>query len=399
MFSSELFEKIIQAWEADQNRRLSGGIQKPLPNTKDVRAIIEAAFWSSLKQEEGRPINFALALLSKSILVEQEEVARNQILRFDQSLPLTVESITKLASAFDPKTSALIAAPINDQRNEYELWGAIIYVPQRHEFIQSTVSMVGLTNLSRPDALLVSAVASGSLLISRGEVQIGRFVSGEFIRAVPTPFNYLAMGDYIVSLIKEDEGYKDNLNYRNKYENALEYLLAEASARGHGGIIIVVPEKEVEGCKQQFTPNYTFCGDLRLDYLIRKIAQPDLSLSEYQMYKNCCAERLDLLAQFSCIDGALVLSSRLEVISFGAKLDAPDWVGNVIVGPDGFGGRGEIFDFSRLGTRHASSIKFIGACPGALGFVLSEDGPIRGLTRRDDRTILCWPDCRLSLFL
>ncbi len=115
---------------------------------------------------------------------------------------------------------------------------------------------------------------------------------------------------------------------------------------------------------------------------------PDLS----QKYED----RLSALAQLACIDGALILSSTLEVISFGATLMATKWTGEVKVGQDGLGGGGEIFNNLRLGTRHNSAIDYIGACPGTIGFVVSEDGPIRGLVRGAGQTVLCWPDCRVS---
>lgn len=117
------------------------------------------------------------------------------------------------------------------------------------------------------------------------------------------------------------------------------------------------------------------------------------------MYKRVCREKLDVLAQLSCVDGALVLSGSLEVVSFGATLKSPKWEGDVLVGPDGFGGGGRPFDASKLGTRHNSAINSVGASPGAICFVLSQGGPIRGLAKRDAGTVLCWPDCSTSMFV
>lgn len=103
MFSSELFEKIIQTWEADQNHLGRARTKRPLPDISDVRAVTEAAFWASLKREEGQAITFALVLLPKDIKTEQGHPLPSQILRFNKSLPLNVESVTKLAMAFQVK--------------------------------------------------------------------------------------------------------------------------------------------------------------------------------------------------------------------------------------------------------------------------------------------------------
>ncbi|MGB7291958.1 MAG: hypothetical protein WBD99_07290 [Thermodesulfobacteriota bacterium] len=107
---------------------------------------------------------------------------------------------------------------------------------------------------------------------------------------------------------------------------------------------------------------------------------------------------LDAIAQLACIDGALIISTQFNVVAFGSKLSAPKWSGSVLIGPDGFGGGGGIFDVSKLGTRHNSAINFVGSCTDSIIFVISQDGPIRGFAYQDSNTIFCWPDCSVSMF-
>lgn len=401
MFATELHEEIIRAWEVDQNFPNRSRAQKPLPDIRDVRAVVETAFWASLKREEDHPITFALVLMPRNAPAEQGHPFPNQILTFNKSLPLSVESVTKLAPAFNPDATALAVASVDDQRSEYEIWGAVLYAPTSNLFTEAPVCTIqGLTNLWRPDAFMVTAISAGSLLISRGDTQIGRLIPGEFTKAIPTPFNSYAMGEYIAAVINEDEGYKGDGFYLNRYYRTLEYLLARASARGHGGTIIILPGKRVSDHQAHFAVNYSFEGDLQLEYLLNEIVKSEREHNGLApTYKNVCREKLDVLAQLSRIDGALILSSCLDVITFGATLKAPKWEGHVLVGSDGFGGGGQPFDASKLGTRHNSAINFIGACPGAIGFVLSQDGPIRGLSKRDIETVLCWPDCLVSMFI
>lgn len=401
MLAPELHEEIVRAWEADQNVLGRARAQKPLPDVRDVRAVVETAFWASLKREEDRPVTFALVLMPRTAPAEQGHPFPNQILAFSKSLPLSVESVTKLAPAFNPDATALAVAPVDDERSEYEIWGAVLYVPTTNLFTEAPIcSIQGLTNLWRPDAFMVTAISASSLLISRGDAQIGRFVPGEFSRAIPTPFNPYAMGEYIGAVISEDEGYKGDSFYLNRYFCTLEYLLARASARGHGGTIIILPNKKVHDHQTHFATNYSFEGGLQLEYLLNEIVKSERDHNSLApTYKKVCREKLEVLAQLSRVDGALILTSCLDVVTFGATLKAPKWEGRVLVGPDGFGGGGESFDASKLGTRHNSAINFIGACPGAIGFVLSQDGPIRGLSKRDRETVLCWPNSLVSMFV
>jgi hypothetical protein len=111
------------------------------------------------------------------------------------------------------------------------------------------------------------------------------------------------------------------------------------------------------------------------------------------------SERIQLIAQYASIDGALILCDLLDMVSFGTKLSADTWSGAVLVGPDGFNRGGGHFRYDQLGTRHKSAIDFVGENENVIAFVISQDGPIRGFAKRDHETILCWPDCTVSMFI
>jgi hypothetical protein len=403
MFEEEILQKIIQAWAEDQSHPYRNRKEKPLPNIRDARVLLEKAFLASLKREEGRSITFSIALLSKADIAEEQQISgrKQVIMSFDHSFPFTVESITKLAPAFDPKTTSLIAAPVDDRKTEYEIWGAMFFGSTTDRFEEIPVGVDGLS-LFRPDVLMVTAITTGSLIITRGNSQIGRFISGDFVKAIPSPFASKAMGSYVMDVIKDDDGFKEHQNlYWHIYRDTLDRLLAEVSVRGHGGTIIIVPSEKVEQCRSNFTSIYSFKGSLELESLLNRLLVSSKchdTLFNVALNKKY-SERINVLAQFACIDGALIASSRLEVISFGSRLAAPGWLGKTFVGPDGFGGGGEEFDISKLGTRHRSAIDFVGACAGSIGFVVSQDGPIRGFVRKNNETILCWPDCRVSMFV
>jgi DNA integrity scanning protein DisA with diadenylate cyclase activity len=115
--------------------------------------------------------------------------------------------------------------------------------------------------------------------------------------------------------------------------------------------------------------------------------------------RRTISERLQLIAQYASIDGALILSDLLDMVSFGTKLSADTWSEEVLIGPDGFHSGGEQFEYDRFGTRHKSAIDFVGENEAAIVFVISQDGPIRGFAKRNQETILCWPDCTVSMFI
>ncbi|MDO9575275.1 MAG: diadenylate cyclase [bacterium] len=409
MFEEAIFNKIINAWGKDQSHPHRDRKQKPLPDIKDIRVLVETALWASLKREEDRSITFSIVLLSKDKVAEEERTSgRKQIiLPFDVSRPFSVELLTKIAPAFDYRTTSLIVAPIDDKKTEYEIWGVMFFdatTPTTSRFDEIPVGILGL-NFPRPDIIMVTAVSPGSLLISRGDSQIGRFILGNFMEAIPNPFYSRAMGSYIKNQIKNNDLFKEfQSDYWVLYRETLDLLLAEASSRSHGGAIILIPDEKVRNYSEFFVSKYSFSKSLSLEPLLKKLL---LALRSHDVFDilgdvaldRKISKRINLFAQLSCIDGALIISNRFQLISFGSTLGASKWKGNVFTGPDGFGGGGGNFDTSKLGTRHNATINFVGACADSIAFVVSQDGPIRGFVRKDKETILCWPDCRVSMFV
>jgi len=401
MFEDQIFKKILEAWKVDQEHPYRGRKKKPLPSISELKAIVEISFLASLRKEEGKQITFAVALLPRDKVQEEEKISgrKQLIFNFNETFPFTESSIVKLASAFDPKNSALIISPKECNSDKYEIWGVMFFRSSQNRFNEIPAGMVEFSYF-RPDVVMVTALSTGSLIISRGDSQIGRFTAGTFVAATPTPFTSRAMGNYIIECIKGDEGYKTYQNlYWHIFRDSIEYLLSEVSIRGHGGTLIIIPERMKEECSKGYIEKYPFDYDLEVEKIILKQLNPSRHIAFNILLNKLLSERLSFLAQLSCVDGALILTSNLNPISFGAKLSSEEWNGKVIRGPDGFNSGGEVLDTANLGTRHGSALNFVGNFYGVIAFVISQDGPIRGLIKTDDGTILYWPDCRISMFI
>lgn len=405
MFDPIVFEQVRRYWIADQEHPHRGRSQNPIPELGDFAALIETSFVASIQREEGRFANFALTLLF--VDATGREQARSgstqELIKFATALPLIPDAVTKLSPACDHRIGALAVSRLPQISGGYGIWGLLFFGRTTTRFDEVPVSLQGFT-MSRPDLLTVTAVSPGSLLVSRGIALIGRFILGKFTPARPTPFVSGAMGAVIIDSIRDSVGYQKYGNhYWHVYRDALEYLLSAAAARGHGGTIIVVPRNMVGKCEAGFQPRYGPAGRLRTTTLIEHslglMKGSDICITSGIAYNGEIATRLDFLAQLSCIDGALLISEDLEVIDFGTTLRGEKWQGKVVIGPDGLGGGGEEFDLSRLGTRHNAAANFVGRFPHCYGFVVSQDGPIRGFVRKDESTLYCWPDCMASMFV
>lgn len=411
MFDDQIIQNIMDAWESDQNHPHRGREKKIKLDKKVLKSLVETAFQASMAREEEQNLKFNLVLYSRNEYNNQPaHGCRQNALIFEKTQPLNEEKIRKLTPALATENSGLAVEVSED--GKLKVWGLVYWGNLRNRFNQIAVGIEGYMT-SRPDALMVTAMGIGNLIISRGIIQIGRLMRGVFESASPTPFISKALGGYLIEAIKNGELYR---NYNNAYwfefGESLMYLLQRVSLKSHGGAIVLIREDGLDEAKKQYEDKYNLSGSLQISEAVRQRLDYDTQMNDvikenpglttaYMLFNvkvgQSCLERLDMLAQLACVDGALILSYKLEVLTFGAKLKAEPWGGKVLRMHDNdYDGS---FDTSMYGTRHSSMINFIGACCSkAIGFVISQDGPVRGFVKSDSQTILCWPDCRISMF-
>ena len=413
MFDKTIIQHILDSWvpapgelPGDTGCGIPEAEGRPSPfSPQDVEFLVETAFLASLKKEEDRPVTFSLVLMGKKRAARAAaDPGRKQlIMTFEQSLPLTVDSLSKVAMAFDPRFTSFVVAPVDESRKRYEIWGAMFFnaLPNYFEDIPGVLDG---EIYRRPDVFMVTSVTPGSLIISRGDSQLGRFAAGKFIKATPSPFYSRAMGGFLFNKIKRDaDSMAMDRAYWKVFIHSLDYLLSEISTRSHGGSVLIIPRQKIDAYRDFFTAKYTFRENLKIHELIMEsIAEPGHNgdpVMKRMSFNRKLSERLRVLSQLAAVDGALLISGSFRILSFGVTLKAPRWKGRVYEGPDGYNGGETVFEHQMLGTRHNSMIDFIGKCPESIGFVISQDGPIRGLVRKNMKTMYCWPDCRVSMFI
>lgn len=393
MLEDHIIEKIIEVWSLDQAHPLRERVQSPLPPFPQIKRVIEIAFLASLEREEGRPIRFALILVDPEIGEKLSGVKRSQeyLLHLQTPLPLSVDSIAKLAPALDPGISAMAVGP-SGKGDELIIWGVFTFSPTSHRF--SDIPMWVYGELAyRPDFFTVYVNNAGSLLIARHHNQIGRILNGEFLPATPSPFTLKSLGRYIMDSILTHALYeKYGQSYWRNYTDILELLLSEGTARGHGSIFVLLPPDNLQ--EKYYIPRFRFNEKIGIQVLLDQLLRDDLDVPTSIAVRKTVVERVKFLAQLGTIDGAVILTSEMELVCFGAMLSAPQWSGPIITGPDGLGeGGGEGIDQARLGTRHNSAFSFASKYEGSLVFIISQDGPVRAVVLGENNTLLYWPDC------
>jgi len=398
MIDPKLIEQIVDAWNDDQNHPQRGRIARQLYPVEILRQFVEAAFFASLAQEEGRPLRFSAVLVSEKDATDPELHYRTKLQKLEPTVPFTASVIPKIATAIDPNLSAFAVAPIGDNQ-ELQIWGVFIFSPSANFYDNIPIGTIDEGSF-RHDFLTVSTTSPGSLLFSRGNSALGRLANGYFVPSTPTPFTQASLGQHLMKLFQvNDPTTESGWHYWTYILGALEVLLPEAAHRGHGGTIAIV-DAEYEIPHGLYIPKYILKGEQRLQATIHTALSYSQELVGDVAYRRVALESLQRIAQLAAVDGALILDNKFNVVAFGATLTAPRWTGNTVVGPDGFGRlRDEHFEVARYGTRHRSGLDFAAAYNKSVVFVISQDGPIRAFVRVDDSTVMCWLDCTTSMFV
>ena len=400
MLDPKFTDEILATWQADQDHPYRGRAKRPIPAAAIVRALLDECFRATLRDEEGQPIRFAVALLADEDVDGLIGPTMRPPLRLAFRREFSAAALAKLASAFDPELTTIVVS-WNAEAGRLEFWGTWLHAPALNRFTEVPVGVVGSANF-RPDFLTMISKGRAALAIARGNHQIGTFHAGYFVPATPTPFTSHSLGQHVHEAVLGDPTLgADGARFWHFARDALEQVLSEASLRGHGGTIVLMPPS-VPINESMFASKYKLLGSFGLRQTLIQCQRADTShdilMSIAQ--RKVANETIQRISQLAAVDGALIMTFDFEVLAFGATLTAPRTLASAVIGPDGFGaGAGQPFDINRYGTRHRSAMDFAAAIDGSIAFAISQDGPIRAFRRASEAVVNVWPDCSTSMSL
>jgi hypothetical protein len=347
----------VQAHFAREFASHGGGtVVATATDAETIEALIDVAFWASLRREEGYASKISLALVPPELA--------GVPLTFEHPLPLSPERLTKLAPAVERPGIHLGVWRADDG---LVVWGATRTIPR--------------------ESLVIEVVAPGVLVIKhRRRGESGKFVNvgvieGDRIKMVDERGSTLPDCPPLVhSLI----GF-DSPGAWGESMNVLVELAISMRAHGRGGALLVVPagsERWLESMSRPIAyavgPAYTGLAAIASHQPGGPPAGPYDALRRH----------IDGVAGLTAVDGAAVITDRFEVLAFGAKIvrrrgSAP--VEQVHVTEPIEGSVPEVVNPSHLGgTRHLSAAQFVHDQRDVVALVASQDGRF---------TVFAWSAC------
>jgi hypothetical protein len=329
----------------------------PEPPLSVIEAIIDVAFWASLRREEGRSPKISLAYLPPLLAGDP--------LIFEERILLTPHVLTKLAPAVERSG---IHLGIWDEDGELYVWG---------------------TTRSIPDCCFVlEVIEPGLLVIKHRRIKgFGKFINvavikgdevkiiDELSKSMPDcPAMLTSLLDY-----NSPTGWNDSVN-------VLVQLAASMRTHGHGGTLLVVPadsnvwhDSIIHPITYPVMPSFNQLKDL----MSQTVNEQSMALWQDEVNRT-----VDSVAGLTAVDGATIITDKLELLAFGAKiglssngvpiekmLTTEPVVGSVPV---------TIHPSQNGGTRHLSAAQFVFDQRDAIALVSSQDGRF---------TIFSWSPC------
>ncbi len=326
------------------------------PDSAAIEAILEAAFWASLRREEGYTPRISLALIAPD--------KPTSPLKFERRLPLAAQPLTRLAPAVERPGIHLGVWPDGE---EFFVWGATRDLPAF--------------------SFVVEVIAPGLLVVKHSRHESEKFVNvavlqGDEIKIIDEQSASLPdCPDLLTSLLGFETQHSSSESV-----NVLIQLAVSMRAHGRGGSLLVVPsgteawrESIVQPVSYGLRPPYPALADLMQERVTRR---PD------RRWMNALRRAVDGVAGLTAVDGATLITDQYEVLAFGAKIvrrkGSPQVTGVILTEPIA-GSSAETVEPGHLGgTRHLSSAQFVRDQHDAVALVASQDGRF---------TVFAWSPC------
>jgi hypothetical protein len=329
----------------------------PEPDAEAVEAIIDAAFWASLRPEEGYPPKISLAFLPP------EQSARP--LMFEQRLPLAPVPLSRLAPAVERPA---IHLGVWRDAEGLSVWGTTHSIP-RFCFVLEVIE---------PGLLVVK--------YRRGQ-DPGKFINvavlrGDEIKVVDEQGTSLPDCPALVESLLAFGSAPSPADS----VNVLVQLAVSMRAHGRGGTLLVVPQDSEQWRESIVWP---------LPY---SVAPPYTELAELVREEEGEAERrewqedfrraVDIIGGLTAVDGAAIVTDRYELLAFGAKIvrrRGGAQVEQVVLTEPVLGDAPSVVNPVQLGgTRHLSAAQFVQDQRDSIALVASQDGRF---------TVFAWSPC------
>ncbi len=337
-------------------RQIDG--REPLPDVAAIEALIDAAFWTSLRREEGYVPTVSLAL------VRPEETPHP--LRFTTPLALAPAVLSRVAPAVE-RPGIHLGVALNGDGKSLVVWGATRALPA--------------------SCLVLEVAAPGLLVVKqhRGGEQTKyaniAVLEADQVKIIDEQASSLPD---CPSLLSSLLGFDTPASWSDSV-NVLVQLSVSMRAHRRGGLLLVVPsgsdrwrDSIVAPISYELSPAFSALADL----MRQQVPHRD------RLWQDALGRAVEGIAGLTAVDGATIVTDKHELLAFGAKITrrrgSPPVEQTTVTEPIEGGTADVVHPSSLGGTRHLSAAQFVHDQQDAVALVASQDGRF---------TVFAWSPC------
>jgi hypothetical protein len=392
--------------------------------------LLETLYFASLKTDEGRPI-----LCTVNYVDPADHPAHSGTRRppdcwshvpFERPLPFDVRTLSKLARAADPTVSSL--AVYRDKKNKLFIWGMVDQEPRHSDFL--TFDSADMPE--RPGLFQATITGVGNISVYQHDALVGSLEQNTLVEEYHDVLWSGPVHDLLVGYLRSylvDTGAKtpEHISRADleaemlmRWLNAICRVLINIQQYRHGGGLLITPHTTLDGLNVKYKIRYDRLlkalramvesqlspragaapppADTHDDLLPYAVRGSGLIDQELAAHKNEVLGAVRFIASLSCVDGFVLLDRRMVAHGFGVEVRTDNLLSDIYVARDSHANpkmlrQGEL---TQYGTRHRAMMRYCYDKPGSLGFVVSQDGDIRAMTRIAEMLVL-WENIDVQL--
>lgn len=398
-----------------------------LPEADELEELLSVCYRASLMREEERPITFRAILGGPQSYASGEGPPSGlHRLHLDTPRPFNAQELRRLSPGAEFHRSLIAVEKDEDDSTNLRIWGSVHSGPR---WIRRTQG--GREEAPPlPSVPVVHVTGPGCLSVYRGDAYVAGLEGGELREDAMDVFASEWMPGTFAPVREELEDLHRAARERARVEegaswapldpdlthsvgqHALRRIISVVRDSRHGGTLLFVPpeltddlsdENPYVNLKYRYEPGEPrrrfrtlIVGIMnRLAAVHGKIGEPRRPASagweDYKRTSDPGIAELDeaifevahLIAALAAVDGAVLMSKRVEILGYGGEISGSlPPVRVVRRALDLEGERFEEESADNVGTRHRSAYRLANALPGAVAVVVSQDGGIRFVTNK-----------------
>ena len=407
-----------------------------VPDEKIIIDLFETMYFSSLRTEESESITFHVVFLDPA--QPDPKPPRNPVkdrwsfVPFAEPILLSVSNLVKIAKSSGLTTSSFVVWPGRD--DALFIWGLVDQQNRFHKFLNRSAEI----EAERPGLFQASVEGIGVVVVYMRYEKVAELRINELIRNSLDLFRASPIRDllnpgidrhlegvrsYLPQDIYEAAGQSDEF-HTQQWISVLCRILLRVQKLKNGGALLITPDTNTSGLNFKYRIDYerllsalesNAVTKIKSDYLEKHFLNLSESkpkdvpsslyfqLRRFEKEQRASKNEIDgviwFIALLTRVDGLVVMDRNLAVRGYGVEITNSEEPANLFIASDRMATPAKLraASYNHFGTRHRSMMRYCFQNPGSIGFVVSQDGEVRVITKVGESLVM-WENIKLKYY-